>query len=61
VARSAPKKQNAVSFDPLMLEMWSRDQFHHFRTCWFQIWCYCYCNIIRKKLSPLFKKFNSRI
>jgi len=27
------KTQHAVSFDPLMLKMWSKDQFHQFRRC----------------------------
>jgi len=31
-------KLNAISSDPLMLEMWSKGQFHHFRTRGFQIW-----------------------
>jgi len=37
------KKQNPVSFGPLMLEIWSKGQFYHFMTCWFQILRYFQC------------------
>jgi len=33
------KTQNAVSFDPFMVEMWAKGQFHYLKTCCFQIWC----------------------
>jgi len=48
--------KNAVSFDQLMLEMWSICKFYHFRTCWFQTWYYIFSKIIRKIFTAIFKK-----